>query len=383
MTCSPPRVLYVATVSSHIWNFHRPYLRSLTDLGYEVWVAAGLDRSTLTLAKEVHQFVPLPFSRTPLHPGNLIAFCQLIRLLKRQKFVLCHVHTPVGAALGRMACSLTGTAPVVYTVHGFHFYKGAPWWHWLFYATAESALARWTDALITLNDEDFAFAQGLHLRGAQEPLLLPGVGLRADFLSPGHANPDIRGELGIPREAPLLVAVGELNANKSQEVLIRAMTRLREQFPDVHLVLVGEGSLETELKRLVHTLDLRDTVSFTGWRDDVALMLRASDLVVSASEREGFPLSLVEAMALGKAAVVTNVRGNRDVVQDGVTGVLVPRGDPEALARAVADLLREPQRRQEMGRTGASRADELSADRIVPKVLELYKKVLNWESPVE
>lgn len=281
----------------------------------------------------------IPFARSPYNPKNLRAFRALKRLLEAHHFALVHVHTPVAAFVGRYLAKATSQGPVLYTAHGFHFYKGAPLRNWLIYYTAERLASRWTDGLIVMNSEDFDNARRLGFKPDKNLFYVHGVGVDLSRYSLMSSLKEyIRSELGLSLDGVVVTCVAEMNPNKNHILLLNAWKKLSARHPYCHLLLVGTGELMSVLQNKVKKEKI-PRVYFLGYRRDVPQILQESDIVTLTSKREGLPKSIMEAMAAGKPVVATDVRGNRDLVEQGTTGFLVKLGDVEGLATALEELV--------------------------------------------
>jgi glycosyltransferase involved in cell wall biosynthesis len=294
--------------------------------------------------------------------------------MKNNKFSLVHVHTPVGAFLGRLAAKITETKPVLYTAHGFHFYKGAPLKNWLFYYTMEKLAARWTDGLITMNEEDYMAAKSLPLRNKNGIYKVHGVGvdLKRYFNEDKLVRKRVRNELGLNEDDICILMVAELIPRKNHIQLIKSL-KLAEVNNNIFCFFVGNGELERELKQYVRLNNLDYNIKFLGFRKDIPELLAASDICCLMSLHEGLPRCIMEAMAAGKPVIATNVRGNRDLIQDGVNGILVPVNDVEATAKAIEKLSHDEQLRQKMGREGRRIIEDFSVENVLKEMDEIYK----------
>lgn len=315
------KALYAATVvKTHINTFHLPYLEMLKRKGYFTAVAAKNDFGDEECRIPCcDHFEEVDFERNPFRMQNLRAYRQLKHYIERERFDLIHCHTPVGGILTRLAARKSrkkyGTK-VIYTAHGFHFFKGAKWINWLLYYSAEWLCARFTDVLITINQEDYLLASRKMKAG--KVLLFPGVGvdLQQYNFKPAQRNAK-RLELGVPQDATVLLAVGELVPNKNHVLLLEAMMQLES----CHLLIAGRGPLERDLKRKIQEMGLADRVRLLGFRKDVPELYNACDLFVFPSFREGLSRSLLEAMASGLPVACSRIRGNTDLI-DGTGGTL-------------------------------------------------------------
>lgn len=336
------KVLFVATVvKTHIMEFHIPYLKMFKEEGWETAVAARNDYENPADCKIPYcdNYYNIPFERNPLKLGNLKAYKELKRVIDKGEYDIIHCHTPVGAMLTRLAAKQArkqGTK-VFYTAHGFHFYKGAPAINWLLYYPVEKWLSRYTDVLITINKEDYARAKSFK---AGKVCYVPGVGIDLKKFNSGYVDKnEKREEIGVHADDFVLLSVGELIPRKNHEVVIRALSVLkqRDNLNHIEYVICGRGAYEADLKKLAEGLDVADHVHFLGYRNDISEICNCADLFVFMSHQEGLPVALMEAMACGLPVVCSNIRGNTDLIEDGVTGFLA-NNTPEEVAEAISEM---------------------------------------------
>jgi len=367
------RILFLATVDSHIFYFHLPFMELLRSLGYEVEVAAGEAGFREKIEREGFRVHPIPFSRRPLSFSNFLSFWRLLGLLRERRYILLHTHTPVASFLGRIAAKIAWVPLVLYTAHGFHFFRGASWKAWLFWYTAEKIASLFTDALIVLNEEDFEYGKRLGFTPGESLFLVPGVGV--DLQRFRNVDASLRRELGIKDDEVVVTCVAEFIPRKNHSFLLAAWREVTKRFGQAHLLLVGDGELWEETKRWVAQASL-PRIHFLGRREDVPAVLAASDIVVLVSKHEGLPRALLEGMAAGKPLVATDVRGNRDLVEDGVNGFLVPLGDVGALAFALGQLIESKELREKMGRESLRKVEAYSLERVLQEMEGIYRKFL-------
>ena len=367
------KVLFVATVVKlHIMVFHIPYLEWFKKNGYEVHVAArnDYDNKDECIIPFCDRFHDLPFERSPIRKNNLQVYKDLKNIIDTEQYEIIHCHTPMGGAIGRLAARSTrekGTK-VIYTAHGFHFFKGAPLVNWLAYYPAERWLSRYTDVLITINKEDYESAKKFK---ADRIEYVPGVGIDTDKFKNNEVNKiEKRKSIGVSEDDFMIISVGELNKNKNHQVIMRAIARLKNQ--KIKYVLCGQGPLQTELRELAKELDIEKQVKFLGFRKDIPELMNIADLFAFPSFREGLSLSLMEAMASGLPVVCSDIRGNIDLVEEGKGGYLVEFTDIDEIAKCISRLMSDSGLRNECGRFNVNRIKNYSINNVLSKMQEIY-----------
>lgn len=364
------RILIVCTTDSMIWNFLVPHIKELEQKGFYVECASSITGKFFQDLVEIHgiKMNEIPFVRSPYNFKNLHAYKALCKLIRDKNFDTIFCHEPVGGVMGRLA-GRKNHCKVIYTAHGFHFYKGAPLLNWLLYYPVEKWLARYTDALITINREDYALAKRkMKLRNGGKVYYVPGVGIdREKFSKETIDKGTKRRELGIPEDATLLLSVGELNHNKNHEMVIRAIAGM-----NVYYIIAGEGELQQHLKSLIDTWNLCDRVKLLGFRNDVKELYKAADIFVFPSFREGLSVSVMEAMASGLPCVVSNIRGNTDLLGNGEGGFLCDPHDASDFAEKINILVADDQLREEMGRSNRIAIQKFSTETVIREMQKIY-----------
>ena len=371
------KVLFVATVlRAHVLVFHLPYMKWFQEQGYEVHLCCANDTDEpAPVVPYCDRFMELPFDRSPLSQKNLRAYQQLKRIIDTEQYALIHCNTPTGGLVGRLAARRMrkhGTK-VVYTAHGFHFFKGAPLKNNLIYYPVEKWLSRFTDLLITINHEDFEAAQRFH---ACKTALVSGVGVDLSRFSHPVSRAEVRKKLGIPETSPLLITVGEHSYRKNHETILRALEKLPEQ---TELLLCGVGDLQQQLEKLAEALSIENRVHFLGFRKDIPDLLMASDVFVFPSRQEGLPVAQMEAMAAGLPCVVSNVRGNRDLLSEGDGGYLADPDDVDTFAVRIAELIKDEKLRSRMGMRNRKVMQRYSLSNVLSEMEALYREQLGGE----
>lgn len=354
------KALIVTTVSGFVPQFEMNNVQILQEMGYEVHYASnfqnvsfGTDNSRLDGTGIVRHQVD--FARSPFQwKENSNACRQLKELFREQHFELVHCHTPVGAALARVMARpyrKQGTK-VIYTAHGFHFYKDAPLQYWLLFYPVERFLARYTDVLITLNEEDFERAKRFCRRKKTQVERISGVGIDTAYfagetLKLGEREGirrNTRESLGVSEDTKVFLSVGELIPRKNHTEVIECFRTymLKEKFAKVHdkkfagrlgtvfesmgqtpwhYFICGQGVLKEDLQKQIDESGLSEQITLLGYRTDIRELLYASDVFVFPSRQEGLPVALMEAAAAGLELVATDIRGNREIVKKGHSGI--------------------------------------------------------------
>jgi glycosyltransferase involved in cell wall biosynthesis len=365
-------VLFVASVGVHINAFHLPFLEYFAVRGFEVHIAARFKAEIEGFREKGYHCHPIDFSRSPYSKDSLTAYRQLRNLLKENRFSLIHTHTPVASLLTRVLAYQTNQPIVIYTAHGFHVYRGAPLINRLFYGPAERLCAHWTDALITINHEDFEWAKRcLRLKNGANLYYVPGVGIEVSHYR-SKPNPGLRESHKINDRAMIITVIAELNKNKNQTMVFNALKHLGNEEP-IFLLLIGEGPMRSVYEKMVKERNLNN-VHFLGYRKDIPDIIGMSDVIALTSRREGLPRSVMEGMAGGKPILGTNIRGIKDLVQDGKNGFLVDVDDVKGLAERIRLLYNKPELRIQMGHEGLEKIKEFSLERVMEEMDRIYTR---------
>ena len=310
------KFLIVAHYSRFLVQFEMNNVKILQDMGYEVHYATNYQQEDMyadapqrirNAGVILHQ---IDFVRSPyLVSANIKAYRQLKDLMKEERFDGVHCHTPMAGVLARLAANATHTRPVFYTAHGFHFYKGCPIKNKLIYETAERIMAPYTDALITINEEDYQAAKTFSLRG--KAYKISGVGVDMEKIENIQVDrAEKRRELGIPEDSFVMISVGELNENKNHITTIRAF--IKANIPNSYYIICGEGHLKSFLHEQIDKTSMSKRIKLLGFRDDIAELLKISDLFLFPSKREGLGLAPIEALAAGLPVIAAKNRGSKE-----------------------------------------------------------------------
>ena len=371
------KVLFVATVvKTHMMQFHIPYLKMFQEMGWETAVASKNDYENPEDCQIPYcdTYYDIPFARLPWKRSNIRAYRMLKKIIDEGNYDIIHCHTPVGAMIARLAALAArkkGTK-VIYTAHGFHFFKGAPLLNWLLFYPAEWLLAPVTDVLITINKEDYARARK-QLR-AKRIEYVPGVGIQTEkFRERSIDRKAKRASLGYGDADFLLLTVAEMTPNKNHITILKALSLLKEKgaLEPIHYLICGRGEMWESLEQSAKEMGIDDHVNFLGYRTDAPELYQASDLFLFVTLREGLSVALMEAMSSGMPIVCAKIRGNTDLIEDGISGIF-SENDPEVIAQHILTLYRDPETRKALGQAASEKALLFDEKNVLRQVKDIY-----------
>lgn len=368
------KILFVATVAEHFYYFHLPCFKFFKEMGWQVDVACHGDRE-LPYCDNRYK---ISIERSPADKRNLQAYRELKRIIKENHYDIVHCHTPMGGILARLAARSErkrGTK-VIYTAHGFHFYKGAPKLNWAVYYPIELIMSSITDCLITINDEDYLFAKK-HLL-AKETVKVNGVGYNSDrfYKISSDEKKILRKEKGYSEDEKLLIYVAEMNANKNQGMLLLALRELLKKEENVRLLIVGADNFGGKYIELAKKLGIAERVDFLGHRDDACDLVHISDIAVGSSLREGLPVNVMEALACSLPVILSDNRGHRALCKNGYNGYVVMPNDYEAMAQKTLSLLTDGKLYSEMSENAAEFVKPYAKENVIVELKEIYEKYM-------
>lgn len=381
MLVAAKRFLIVAHNSRFLVQFELNNVRLLQQMGVEVHCATNFYGETMIQDAEdilkgygivLHQ---IDIERSPLDlKRNFRAYRQLKSLIKEIGFDGVHCHTPIGGVVGRLAANVAHHRPVMYTAHGFHFYKGCPIKNRLLYETAERFLAHYTDALITINQEDYAVARRFSVRG--KAYYVPGVGIDLKKCAGKTVDRNKkRMDLGVRNDVEVYVAVGELIPRKGFDQLIQAF--VNGNISNSVLLICGSGKEQKRLQSLIKQYGATDSIRLLGFRKDISEILQASDVFVFPSLQEGLPVALMEAMAFGLPCIASRIRGNVDLLGDEYP-FLFDSGNVEVLSRKLKEILNK---KQSCGTICKERITAFDLFVVEGKMRQIYNEVFRAVTP--
>lgn len=372
------KVLYVATYGDFFASFQIDNMKLWQNLGCEVHCAADFtDKNYNRFTEKIdaigvikHQ---VDFVRTPYSLKNVNAYKQIKKILNDEKITILDTHNPVASILSRLAAKSVGIKKVMYTVHGFFFYKGASLKNNLLFKPVEFVMARLTDIIITTNLEDYEAAKKMKVR--KKVYYVPGVGVDVDNIAELNVEKSKkRAEFGIPEDSFVMTSVGESIKRKNHETAIKAFARVHTS--DMYYIVVGDGELYPYLKKLVKELDVEENVLLPGYRKDANEILKASDLYVFPSYQEGLSVALMQAMAAGLPVVASKIRGNVDCIIQGKGGITVQPDDIEGMSNAIVKLKNDMDLRNKFGAFNIQKVKEFSKEKVYEKNIIIFQDLL-------
>ena len=354
----PLRICQICTIDFTLYHFLLPLMRAQRDAGHDVEAACADGPFADKVRAEGFRVHAVPLARSHSPVRNARAAIALYRMLRAQKYDMVHTHTPAASFVGRLSARAARVPRIVYTAHGFFFHEHMPRVKRSLYVTLEWLGGRATDTLFTQAEEDAETARRLSLCRTGDIMAI-GNGSDPDIFYPGaDGRHQVRESLGTDGNRTVILVAGRLVAEKGYPELIAAMRDI-----DAELWVVGDRldsdhakSIDDSLREATTDPVLSQRVRFLGYRSDMPDLMRAADIFTLPSHREGMPRSIIEAMLSGLPVVATDIRGSREEVVDGETGLLVPVRDSVRLAEALSALVEDGERRSRMGSAGRLRA---------------------------
>lgn len=373
------KVLFVATYGGFFSSCEMSNMKILREMGYEIHGAANFELIEHNERPKILEEFGLiqhhiPFIRSPFNLNHIKMYKSLSKLMKEEKFDVIDTHNPIVSVLSRIAAKKNNITPVIYTAHGFFFYKGGPLIYKLIFKPIEHYLARYTDALITINKEDYFATKKMNIRG--KAFYINGVGFNYEKILNQDIILDLRKELGI-KDGLILVSVGELNKNKNHEIVIRALSEMFKENPEIKITycICGRGKLLEHLQKLIEKLDMQNYVKLLGFRLDVNQINANADMFILPSYREGLPVSIMEAMACRLPILAADNRGTRDLVVNEKGGFLFNPNSIDEIKKLILKLYKDNDLRKSMGEFNYERAKLYSSSIVISEMKLLYNEV--------
>lgn len=377
------KVLFITTISGFLPQFEKNDVKLLQRMGCEIHYASNFRNPIYTFQKEklkdegvfLHD---IDIAKSPVKiKSNGKAVRQLQRIIEKYKIDLIHCHNPMGGVAARIAARMGKRKTyVIYTAHGFHFYRGAPLKNWLLYYPVERFLARYTDQILTINREDYLLACRFSLKRGGSITQIHGVGVDSERFRPNpKAAQPKRQELGVPAGAFHIVTAAELNENKNQRVVIEAIDALADK--NVYYSICGTGPWEAKLQKLVRQKKLERQVRFLGFCTDMEEVLQTADCFAFPSVREGLGVAAVEALLCGVPLIVSDNRGSREYALDGMNSIVCRADSIEEFREAIMLLSQDKAKRDHLASHCRQSAMGFTIGEVEKKMRQVYQSALN------
>ena len=367
------KILYITTVSGTINAFLIPHINELVKQSNKVDCACNINKhiNINELNKNVEVF-NCGFNRNPLSIKNIKAFKQLLKIQKDNNYDIVHVHTPVASIYGRLLKLKYKNIKTIYTAHGFHFYDKAPKKNWIIYYTIEKIMSKFTDIIITMNDEDYKNAKKLKIKKVYKT---NGVGVDLDKYKPiSTDNTRLKESLNIKKDDFVILMIAEVNQNKNHKQIIEAIKILKSKgINNIKLICAGNGTLIENIQKTINDNNLEENIMMLGHRSDINELISISDIGVLMSYREGLPRNIMELMACKKPIIGTNIRGIRDLVKDNENGYLLDLDDYINTANKIQKIYNDRNLLESMGNKSYELVQDYSINKVLKQLEEVYK----------
>ena len=368
-----PNILFISN-TANFSKFNRPYMQLLRKKGWVVHYASSGEESIADCDKSYK----IDIRRSPYSFKNIKAIRVLKTIISKNKYDVIHCHTPMGGVIARLAGKKFRKEglKIIYTAHGFHFYKGAPFFNWLFYCPIEKYFSLFTDVLITLNKEDYNFAKNFFYM--KHLYLMDGVGVDLTRFFPIKMEEKeiLRNSIGFSKKDFILLCIAEFIPRKNHKLLFNLIPRLSQTIPNLKIILAGKGMLFDSYKRFIYDNNWDDVVSFLGYVNNIDDYCRISDILIAPSFQEGLPISLIEALATGLPIVCSAIRGHIDLIKNGENGFLCDLDSEDDFFYGVVNLYNDDKLRQLMRVKNIQHSEKFSIEKILKFMEKIYTEIL-------
>lgn len=368
------------SVPSTLSAFLVPYAKHFRSLGWRVEAICNGAKSVEELSEHFDAVHEIPWTRSPLDSANFLKAPKVIRdVVREREFDIVHLHDPIAAFVGRLALRglrSSGSLKVVYTAHGFHFFRGAPIKNWALFWPAEALASIWTDRLIVINKEDHEATKRFPIP-EKHVVYMPGIGVDTERYAARSVTKEdirlVRTELGLDDTDQIMLMVAEFNPGKRHMDAVEALALSNR--PHLNLVFAGVGPTLDSVSKRAHELGVGNRVHFLGYRNDVPALLAAAIGLMLPSEREGLPRAIMEALSLERPVIGTKIRGITELVDDS-SGILVEVGDVRSMASALQRLLDNPYQALAMGKAGREAMRHFDIKHLLKLHEDLYSELI-------
>lgn len=366
------KILFAANVDYFYIKFLIPQLKYFHDNGYIVHTASRNENVEIPYVDKKYDVC---FARSFNITDNINSYKQMKKIIKDGDYDIIFCHTPFGGAITRLAAKNAKTkARVIYMAHGFHFYEGAPLKYWLLFYNAEKYLSRYTDTIITINKYDYNKAKKDFYCDTE---FVEGIGLIKENMDVNITKEEkrlLRKQLGIKEKDYIMIYAAEISERKRQEWLVKTLEKELKKHKDMHLLLPGKDLIDGRCNKLVEELGLTKQVHLLGFRRDIAKLLKISNLALSSSKQEGLPVNVMEAMYNSMPLVVTNCRGNADLVENNKNGYVVDIDNNEEFAKKVNEIYINKELAKKMGENSKKMVEKYLLENVMESYVKIYEK---------
>lgn len=367
------KILFVSN-TANFSKFNRPFMRWFKDNDWQVDYASPCEEEVLDCNKSYK----IDIQRNPFSIKNLRAIRSLKSILKNENYSIVHCHTPMGSVVARLASKKFRQfgLKVIYTSHGFHFYKKSSIINWLLYYPIEKLLSKVTDILVTINEEDYTIAKNQFY--TNKVYKIDGVGVNLDLFQPVSFEKklELREQYGFQKDDFIILYIAEFINRKNHQMLFQLIKKLKNDNYNFKFIFCGKGKLLEYYKDASQKSGLDNLVNFTGYRKDIFNFCALSDLHIATSLQEGQGINNIEAMATGLPLLATDIRGHRDVIVNGRNGKLFPINDNDGLYKLVIELYNDLRIKNDYFFNNIYDSKKFSIDIAVNKMAEIYKTVM-------
>lgn len=378
------KILFICTTDNMIWQFLTPHIRDLISYGAKVDCVCSKTGFWFDSLKDMgFNMIDIKFKRSPINLTNFKAYNKLKKLQKQNNYNLIYCQQPTGGLMGRFI-GKKFKLPVIYTAHGFFFFKGNNKLKNLVYRSAERYMAKYTDILITMNNEDFESAKKFK---AKKKYLINGIGLDVKKFSLKNEELkeeknsilqediiELKNELNISLNDRVILSVSEFIPRKNYKTMLETISKLAEQRGDFKYLMCGTGWQLEEMKTLAKKLDILQYVRFLGYRTDIDKIMKISDIFFHQSFHEGLTMGIIEAMYFGLPVVTSRVRGNQDLIDENLGGFLTSPIDIETQVASLNKLLDDAKLRSDMGSYNQQKVGAYKLQVVRDQLKAIYKE---------
>lgn len=370
------KILYTASTDIHLMNFHIPYIKLLSERGYEVHVACNGDRQIPYASKQFK----VAFQRLPIDKKNIEAYKFLKNLIHENEYSLVHCHTPTCGVITRLAArkARKKNTKVVYTAHGFHFYKGAALKNWLLFFPVEVLLSYITDGIITMNKEDYTRLSSSVFK-SKNKYVIDGIGVNPDRLEFQKSELlTLKKELNLEENDVVALYIAEFIPRKNHQFIFNELEEILQVNPNLKFLFAGGfASEKNKLEKKAIEEGFINNIRFLGYRDDIGKIIALADIGISSSKAEGLPIGVLELMYNEVPVVASNIRGHEDIIVDGENGYLFNFNEGGKFKEVIIKLTNDKTYREELGSLGKTSIKKFQLPNAIKNMSLIYDDFLD------